>query len=234
MHSGKLVAAVVNSRGNLSKRSGFAYSGEGRERTITVAGTLQGERPRSVSVVLKNAITTNKVWQTQPDQQLMYHGVRVWARRHTPEFMLGVYSPEEFDDAVAAVANGVCVHHPDDYSDGVPEKLTKLPEPQTFSRRHQAEIAKMHVGHELHEWAPRIPAGQRLFRSDITRHKIYKRIQGDWLSGTERKDRRSGRARGRRRAPGEARRFCRRHGRRDRRLNLGTRRRTAARRACRN
>jgi len=38
------------------------------------------------------------VWQTQPDQQLMYHGVRVWARRHTPELMLGVYSPEEFDE----------------------------------------------------------------------------------------------------------------------------------------
>ena len=34
----------------------------------------------------------------QPDQQLAYHGSRVWARRHAPELMLGVYSPEEFDE----------------------------------------------------------------------------------------------------------------------------------------
>ena len=47
---------------------------------------------------LADARTNNRVWQTQPDQQLMYHGVRVWARRHTPELMLGVYSPEEFDE----------------------------------------------------------------------------------------------------------------------------------------
>ena len=139
MHSGKLVAAVVNSRGNLTQRLSYEYGGEGQNRTITVSGQLQGEAaPRTVKVVLRNAVTNNKVWQTQPDQQLMYHGVRVWARRHTPELMLGVYSPEEFDDAVAAVANGTSVHHPDDYAGGTPEKDTKLPEPKKQSRREQA------------------------------------------------------------------------------------------------
>jgi RecT family len=98
MHSGKLVAAVVNARGNLAERLSFSYEGEGDNRTITVTGRLQGElSPRTVSVRLSEAKTNNKVWQTQPDQQLMYHGTRVWARRHTPELMLGVYSPEEFD-----------------------------------------------------------------------------------------------------------------------------------------
>jgi hypothetical protein len=29
---------------------------------------------------------------------LAYFGARVWARRHAPELMLGVYSPEEFDE----------------------------------------------------------------------------------------------------------------------------------------
>lgn len=99
MYSGKLVAAVVNARGNLAKRLSFDYSGSGEDRTILVSGTLHGEtEPRTVDVTLKSAKTANRVWQTQPDQQLMYHGVRVWARRHTPELMLGVYSPEEFDD----------------------------------------------------------------------------------------------------------------------------------------
>ncbi len=99
MHSGKLVAAVVNSRGELAHRLSFAYHGAGQNREIIVTGLLQGEKePRTVSVRLTGAKTNNRVWQTQPDQQLMYHGVRVWARRHMPELMLGVYSPEEFDE----------------------------------------------------------------------------------------------------------------------------------------
>ena len=99
MHSGKLVAAVVNARGNLTDRLSFEYSGEGEERSIVVSGQLQGElEPRTVEVELKAAKTGNRVWTTQPDQQLMYHGCRVWARRHTPELMLGVWSPEEFEE----------------------------------------------------------------------------------------------------------------------------------------
>lgn len=99
MHSGKLVAAVINSRGNLGSRLSFSYEGEGDERAITVTGRLSGEaESRTVTVKVKDAKTNNRVWQTQPDQQLMYHGSRVWARRHTPELMLGVYSPEEFDE----------------------------------------------------------------------------------------------------------------------------------------
>jgi hypothetical protein len=99
MYSGKLVAAVVNARGNLTDRLSFSYEGEGDNRTITVTGRLQDElSPRTISVRLSEAKTNNKVWQTQPDQQLMYHGTRMWARRHMPELMLGVYSPEEFDE----------------------------------------------------------------------------------------------------------------------------------------
>lgn len=99
MHSGKLVAAVVNARGNLKKRLNYIYSGEGDSLQITVTGILQDEaEAREITVKIKNAKTTNTMWTKQPDQQLMYHGVRVWARRHTPELMLGVQSPEEFDE----------------------------------------------------------------------------------------------------------------------------------------
>ena len=67
-------------------------------RGVTVSGTLRGEdKPRTVSVKLKDAKTTNTIWSKQPDQQLAYHGARVWARRHVPEVLLGVYAPEEFD-----------------------------------------------------------------------------------------------------------------------------------------
>ena len=102
MYSGKLVAAVINVRGDLEERLWFVYEGEGDNRTITVSGRRRGEdKARTATVALKNARTSNTQWSRQPDQQLMYHGTRVWARRHMPELMLGVFSPEEFDEAVA-------------------------------------------------------------------------------------------------------------------------------------
>lgn len=101
MFEGKLVAAVVNARGELADRLSYEYAGEGDNRTVRVSGRMRGEtEPRTVEVRLGDAKTNNKVWATQPDQQLMYHGARVWARRHMPELMLGVYSREEFNEQV--------------------------------------------------------------------------------------------------------------------------------------
>lgn len=102
MFSGKIVAAAVVSMGATAGRLSYDYSGKGDDRTVIVRGTVRGEsEPREVTVRVGDAKTNNKVWNTQPDQQLAYHGARVWARRHTPEVMLGVYSPEEFDESSA-------------------------------------------------------------------------------------------------------------------------------------
>jgi hypothetical protein len=102
MYSGKLTAAVVNARGGLTKRLSYDYDGAGDSRTITVSGQIQGEQaPRVVKVRLGDAKTSNEQWAKQPDQMLMYHGARVWARRHTPELMLGIYGPDEFDETPA-------------------------------------------------------------------------------------------------------------------------------------
>src|SRR6059058_4980863 len=92
MFSGKIVGAAVQSSGALAGRLSYEYSGAGDDRTVIVSGTLRGEsEPRTVTVRVRDAKTSNKVWQTQTDQQLAYHGNRVWARRHAPEVMLGVY-----------------------------------------------------------------------------------------------------------------------------------------------
>jgi hypothetical protein len=102
MFSGKIVAAAVTSSGAIAGRLSYAYSGAGDDRQVEVSGLIRGEgEPRSVTVKLKDARTANKVWTTQADQQLAYHGSRVWARRHAPEIMLGVYAPEEMDDTPA-------------------------------------------------------------------------------------------------------------------------------------
>lgn len=100
MHSGKIVAAAIQSSGVLDGRLRYDYSGSGDARTVVVSGILRGEtEPREVSVMVKDAKTNNRVWMTQPDQQLAYHGARVWARRYAPEVMLGVWSPEEMETA---------------------------------------------------------------------------------------------------------------------------------------
>jgi len=100
MFEGKLVAAALNASGVLSSRLDYEFSGANGQRAVTVRGTLKGEtKPRDVTVHLQDAKTTNGMWVKQPDQQLVYAATRVWARRHAPEVMLGVYAPEEFDRA---------------------------------------------------------------------------------------------------------------------------------------
>ena len=100
MFEGKLVAAALNASGILASRLEYNFTGEGAQRAVIVRGTLRGEtKPRDVTVFLQDAKTSNTLWAKQPDQQLVYAGTRVWARRHAPEVMLGVYAPEEFDRA---------------------------------------------------------------------------------------------------------------------------------------
>jgi len=102
MFEGKLVAAALHTSGALATRLSYDYTGEGNSRAVRVSATLAGETaPRFVDVRLADAKTTNKMWTTQPDQQLAYHGARVWARRYAPEVMLGVYAPEEMEPVQA-------------------------------------------------------------------------------------------------------------------------------------
>jgi hypothetical protein len=98
MLEGKLVAAAINSSGVLEDRLSYDFAGVNDTREVTVRGTMRGETsPREMTVSLKEARTSNALWTKQPDQQLVYFATRAWARRHAPEVMLGVYSPEEFD-----------------------------------------------------------------------------------------------------------------------------------------
>lgn len=101
MYEGQLVSAVVNSRGKLSKKLTYAFDGEGDKRKLTVAGTIQGEteaRTIELEASLAKKINKNGQMQTNPDQQMCYIGARLWARRHTPELMLGVYTPDEVSE----------------------------------------------------------------------------------------------------------------------------------------
>jgi hypothetical protein len=98
MFEGKIVAAAVENSGAIDGYFDYKFSGTGADRRVTVTATRRGESvPKSVEVTLKDAITDNAWWKKTPDQMLVYHGARVWARRWTPAVMLGVYSPDEFN-----------------------------------------------------------------------------------------------------------------------------------------
>ena len=98
-YEGKLVAAVVQSApGVMASRFQYEFSGEGDTRQITASGLMRGEdKPKSVTVILRDVRTSNEMWKKQPDQQLVYSANRIWARRYAPEVMLGVYSPDELE-----------------------------------------------------------------------------------------------------------------------------------------
>lgn len=99
MYEGKLVAAAIYASGILQGRFKYVFSGQGNTRAIAISARIRGESEDcALDVKLFEVITDNKIWKTQPDQQLVYASTRVWARRFTPEVMLGVYTPEEFDE----------------------------------------------------------------------------------------------------------------------------------------
>ncbi|MCP1202294.1 recombinase RecT [Acetobacter oryzoeni] len=96
---GKLVAAAIQTSGILEGRLRYDFEGDGENRKVICSGHIRGEsKERTVEVTLEGAKTNNEWWTKTPDQMLAYHAARVWARRHAPEVMLGVYSPDEFDE----------------------------------------------------------------------------------------------------------------------------------------
>jgi hypothetical protein len=108
MYEGQLVAAVINTRANLSKRLSYTFSGTGAQRLLVVAGTIRGESEAlTIDLTYSQACAINKNGQMQknPDQQMCYIGARIWARRHMPELMLGVTAADEIPDDVTVMEN---------------------------------------------------------------------------------------------------------------------------------
>lgn len=120
MFEGKLVAAAIYASGILQGRFKYVFSGQGPTRAIAISARVRGEsEDSSLEVKLCEVVTDNRIWKSQPDQQLVYASTRVWARRFTPEVMLGVYTPDEFDEPGAAAA--VVAAQPDAATTGQPD-----------------------------------------------------------------------------------------------------------------
>jgi hypothetical protein len=93
--SGKLTAALLNTSGHLANRLNYQYEYNDKDETdvyaVTVSGRLNNEaEPRTIRITLDQVKTNNKMWTTQPEQQLAYAGARTWGRRHAPEVLMGL------------------------------------------------------------------------------------------------------------------------------------------------
>lgn len=66
--------------------------------TIRATGTV-----KALDVLLAQARVRNStLWADDPKQQLAYLAVKKWARLHTPGIILGVYTPDEFEQGAQA------------------------------------------------------------------------------------------------------------------------------------
>jgi len=99
-YEAQLIAAVVHTRAPIRRRPDYAFTGTGADLRCVVTCEMQDgstkvyESPREGDIKTKNS----PLWKTDPQQQLGYYSIRSWARRHTPEVLLGVYAPDELDE----------------------------------------------------------------------------------------------------------------------------------------
>lgn len=99
-YEGKLVAAALYSMGVIDGRIRYTYSGSGQSRKVVVAARPRGSSEYvEIEGTVEGWATNNDQWKRDPDGMLGYRGVRQWARRHAPDALLGVYTPDELEDA---------------------------------------------------------------------------------------------------------------------------------------
>jgi hypothetical protein len=109
---GKTIASLINSHPKIDGSLDYEYSGNVKSPSdykCKVIGKLKGEdKYREVEISLQQGIDDSKHvdksgnvkgpnprWIKDPMQMMAYYGARVWARRHAPEVIAGLYTEDE-------------------------------------------------------------------------------------------------------------------------------------------
>ncbi len=111
---GKVIIAVVNRLGGLKSNLDFEFEGSGDDLTVIVSGELLKEpgKPREARLAYRDAVTknssgkVNEQWTKDVQQKLIYSGAKKWARRHTPEVILGLFSEDDEPASVVQTIEG--------------------------------------------------------------------------------------------------------------------------------
>lgn len=96
-YEAQLVAAVVATRAPIARRPDYEFTGEGQKLKCRVSVEMNDGSVKVYESPEFGAITTKNspLWKSDPQQQLGYYSIRAWARRHAPEVILGIYTPDE-------------------------------------------------------------------------------------------------------------------------------------------
>ncbi|HDH1458662.1 TPA: recombinase RecT [Klebsiella michiganensis] len=109
-YEAQLVNAVVQRSGAIKGRFHYEYKGEGSSLECRVGAVIRGEQEITWNEWLCISSVTTKnspLWKTNPKQQFGYLQVKNWARAHTPGAILGVYTPDELQDAAPHVERDI-------------------------------------------------------------------------------------------------------------------------------
>lgn len=99
-YEAQLVNAVVQASGSISGRFHYEYKGTSPAMECRVGAVIKGEADITWGEWLnENKVTTKNspLWKVNPKQQIGYLQVKNWARLYCPGAILGVYTPDEFD-----------------------------------------------------------------------------------------------------------------------------------------
>lgn len=111
-YEAQLVNAVIISRAPIHGRPNYEWYGENWDKVdgktsksgqhgVRVWATIKGEsQPRVLDISFAQVGTTRNSpnWVNDPKQQLAYLAIKKWARLHTPDVLLGVYTVDELQD----------------------------------------------------------------------------------------------------------------------------------------
>lgn len=118
-YEAQLVNAVVSSSNLLATRLNYRWDGDwskvngktdkSPDLTVTVWATLKGEsEPRTLTISMAQAgVRNSPLWEHDPRQQLAYLCTKRWARLHAPDVLLGVYTPDELQEAAPRIERDV-------------------------------------------------------------------------------------------------------------------------------
>ncbi len=189
-YEAQLVNAVILKRAPIKGRFKIFYTGDGQQRKCKVSATLEdGETVEYESPAIeKIKVKNSPLWQSDPDQQLFYFSSRSMCRRHFPDVLLGVYTPDELEEPQIRQTTGREVT-----ARAVPLDPFQpaLPEPEPVDEAFTDFLVKIGEAHDIDELeaymrdASDLEADQR----QIAKEAIIKRsLAGGYVWNEETKD----------------------------------------------
>ena len=175
-YQGKLVAAVVNARAKLKSKLQPLYNEESGDKFAVVIYGSDGDVPRDAFPLLRayaksedrkaladltemgvkcvrlsvaQGKTDNQMWKSDPEQKLFYSGVTKWARRHSPEVIMGVLTDSDLETIVLDAQ--AMAPAPTSSMEALTQRLEQQTEGEEESAEPEAAADEPHAVSDLEE-----------------------------------------------------------------------------------